>query len=274
MAFLMSKLIESLKAGVSASSVRKSDQEMTQQELADIYFSGSEKLRKSDQPLVIKVIEKPRAAAVTPWVITSIAFLLLALSLFSTKRVFVDIKVVDDKYPALNSTLPADPAAASHSTPSGSQANKDDIRYGDKLPIQEFVFEGAAKLQSSKDKSGLTLVNSSVAPFARASLYLRSPMNLRSSKIVFHAKGARGGEHVTFSIKDRDNLTAFKKGRFLPFPNGLSTDWQRAEIPIFNTEGRFDEQNVAALRFDIGSKDTENKPGDMVFIRDLQITPI
>ena len=34
--------------------------ELTQEQLADIYFSSSEKAKRADQPLVIKVIEKPR----------------------------------------------------------------------------------------------------------------------------------------------------------------------------------------------------------------------
>lgn len=276
----MSKLLESLKASAKefsksvsesqGTSVKKTHYEMTQQQLADIYFSGSEKLKKSDEPLIIKVIEKPRASSVTPWIISSIALLLMAFSLFSTKRVFIDIKVIDETHPHLASPQRESDAAQTFEPAPG---NRGEIKYGDKLPMQDFVFEGAAKLQSSKDKTMLTLVNSSVAPFARANLYFRSPLNLNGSKIVFYAKGGRGGENVAFSIKDRDNLSAFSKGRTYPFPGSLTTDWQKAEIPIYNIEGPFDEQHVASLRFDIGSKDTENKPGDTIFIKDLQVIP-
>lgn len=268
----MSKLIESLKA--SARGFSKTNYEMTQQQLADVYFSGSDKLKKSDQPLVIKVIERPRPSSTVPWIIASIAFLLLALSLFSTKRVFIDVKIIDEKHPYLVPSSHGDLESSNTSAgPAQTPENGSEIRFGDKLPLQDFVFEGAAKLQSSKDKSQLTLVNSSVAPFARASLYLKSPLNLQAAKVVFFAKGGRGGENLSFSIKDKDNLAAFRKGRLYPFENALTTDWQKAEISVANTEGKFNNQNIASLRFDIGSKDTENKPGDTVFIRDLQIVP-
>src|SRR3989338_11199397 len=105
----MSKLIESLKASAKEFSQKQSREqndpvekgktsyELTQEQLADVYFSGSEKIKKSDTPLVIKVIEKPRSSSAVPWLIPSLSFFLLALSLFTTKRVFVDIRIVDDK---------------------------------------------------------------------------------------------------------------------------------------------------------------------------------
>ncbi|OGW82491.1 MAG: hypothetical protein A3C47_03930 [Omnitrophica bacterium RIFCSPHIGHO2_02_FULL_51_18] len=281
----MSKLIESLKAsakefskkegsGDPGAPAKKSPYEMTQQQLADIYFSGPEKLKRYDEPLVIKVIEKPRLSSTLPWVISSVAMLLAAFSLFSAKRVFVDVKVIDEKHARLYS---ASRAPAEDENPVSTDASSESawqIKYGDTFSMQDFIFEGAAKLQSSKDKSSLTLVNSSVAPFARANLFFRSALNLKGAKIVFYAKGGRGGENIAFSIKDSGNLSAFPKGRTYPFPASLTTDWQRAEIPIYHTEGKFDEENVASLRFDVGSKDTENKPGDTVFIRDLQVVPI
>src|SRR5688572_23156315 len=103
----MSKLMEALKASAkdkpavseeTGARSAKTDYEMTQEQLAEIYFSGTEKRpQESRPPMIIKVVEKPGMASLIPWIITSVAFLITAFSLFSTKRVFVDIKVIDEK---------------------------------------------------------------------------------------------------------------------------------------------------------------------------------
>ena len=282
----MSKLIESLKASAKEFSQKqsmaseppekqKTSHELTQEQLADIYFSGSEKIKKSDSPLVIKVIEKPHPASTVPWIISSIAFFLLALSLFSTKRIFVDIKIIDEKNQFLSSrsedrALPATDAAST----AASLMKKKGARFGDKIPTQEFVFEGAAVLNSTQDTNALTLVNSSVATFARASFHFDPSANLSSCKIVFYAKGNRGGENLALALKDKENIQAFTKNKMFPFPDLLTTDWQKAEMPIVGSVEAFDPKNVTSFRFEFGSKDTGNKPGDTIFIKDIQILPL
>ncbi len=286
----MSKILEALKAsakeftqkqsaGESQPEERKkTNYELTQEQLADIYFSGSEKIKKSDTPLVIKVIEKQRASSAVPWLLASVSFFLLALSLFTTKRVFVDIQIVDDKHPYFNrqENEPPIPAADKEaaSSESSEPATTQTFVLGDKISMQGFLFEGAAKLGSAKDKTSLTLVNSSVAVFARANLHFGAPANLTGSKIVFYAKGTRGGENIALAVKDRGNVQAFTKNKAFPFPNALTTDWQRAEIPLTDAVEAFDPRNVVSLRFEFGSKDTANKAGDTIFVKDLQILPL
>jgi hypothetical protein len=133
------------------------------------------------------------------------------------------------------------------------------------------TFEGAAYLHSSRDKNGgLTLINSSVAPFARAVLSLDPPLDLSSSRIIFYVKGGRGGENVAFALKDADNHQGFYKGRLYPFPDRLTTSWQKAEIHLEeDTAKDFDAEHVTSLRIEFGSKDTGNKPNDTIFIKDL-----
>ncbi|MBI3316247.1 MAG: hypothetical protein HYZ87_04665, partial [Candidatus Omnitrophica bacterium] len=145
---------------------------------------------------------------------------------------------------------------------------------GNRIVIQNFIFEGAAKLKSSKDNTILTLVNSSIASFARASVTFDPPKNLSESKLVFYAKGGKGGERLAFALKDRNNVMAFDKGKAYPFPDGLTTRWQKAEVALTETSKQFEDRKVSALRFDFGTKDTENKPGDTIFIKDLQIVPV
>ena len=269
----MSKILESLKAGAAALTQHrsadapesaKSEHQMTQEQLADIYFSSSEKARRSDQPLVIKVIERPRGSGIAPWLITSIAFLITALSLFTTKRVFIDVKVIDDK-----SLVASDWQDAS-----GGKGLPAENGAVSGLPLQDFLFEGAAKINSAKSDLQLTLVNSSVAPFARATLSAAVPLDLSASKIIFYAKGVRGGENLAFALKDRGNNLAFAKGKFFPFPEKLGHDWQRAEIRLSETPGGFDPKNVTTLRFEFGSRDIENKPGDTILIKDLQLASL
>ena len=223
---------------------------------------------------MIKVIEKQRVSSVVPWLLASISFFLLALSLFTTKRVFVDIQIVDDKhsYFSRQENEPSVPAADKEARSSEPAAQN--VILGDPISMQGFLFEGAAKLGSAKDKTSLTLVNSSVAVFARANLYFTSPVNLTGSKIVFYAKGNHGGENLALAVKDKENVQAFTKNKAFPFPNALTTDWQRAEIPLTDAVQAFDPRNVVNLRFEFGSKDTANKAGDTIFVKDLQILPL
>jgi len=278
----MSKIIESLKESARELSKKKpfesgsmegkkSGFEMTQEQLADIYFGGSEKVKKAEYPTVIRVIEKPaKISSWSPWLITSIAFLITAFSLFSTKRIFVDIKVIDESspYPGAWTGAPSSLVGSDAADFFEAQAG------GQKLPMQDFVFEGASALKSSKNASVLTLVNSSIAPFARASLHFKSPIDMSGYKIVFLAKGANGGENVAFGLRDKDNVLAFEKGVAYPFPARLTTDWQKAEIVLDNPVSGFNETNIASMRFEFGQRVAKNKAGDTVFVKDLQMVPL
>ncbi len=286
----MSKLIESLRAGASqfakrptnghAVTAEKTAHELTQQQLADIYFSsGSEKAKKSEYPLVIKVVEKPRPAALLPWVITSLAFLITAFSLFSTKRIFVDVKVIDEKSPywaaMSGGTLPVSAAPASvESLPQETLGPVAETGPGERIATDRFIFEGAAKIKSNKDRSMLVLANSSVAPFARANLFFNPARDFAAQKIVFLAKGQHGGENLAIAIKDRSNIQAFDRGRLLLFPNGLGSEWQTAEIALSDLPKEFDERHVAQMRFEFGSKEVNNKPGDTVFVKDIRVVSL
>ena len=258
-------------------SEKKSEYEMTQEQLASIYFAGKEKQKQLDYPVVIKVVEKPKFYSMMPWLISSVALLVTAFSLFSTKRIFVDIHVVDEHHPYAAGLR--SPASAEEARPQPQQDTQSETVLTEKtgedsrVVVQNFVFEGAAKLKSSKDRSTLTLVNSSIAPFARATFNFETPQNLSGSKFVFYAKGAKGGERLAFALKDRNNVMAFDKGKAYPFPNGLTTQWQKAEITLDEASKQFEERKVSSIRFDFGTKDTENKPGDTLFIKELQIAP-
>ncbi len=273
----MSKLLEALKAstkdypqqppasGAAApETAAKSDYELTQEQLAEIYFSSGEagagKKRAELPPMVVKVIERPQPSNLIPWIITSIAFLITAFSLFSTKRIFVDIRVVDDARPVAEGK--SAPVSAAPDEGPGSRS----------MILRGTLFEGAAKLKSTASREGLTLVNSSVSPFAQASVRFPAPLDLTGGKVVFYVKGAQGGEKLGFAMKDRDNVLAFPKGKIFPFPEGLTTDWQRVEIPLSSALHEFNARSVVSLRFEFGSN-IQNRPGDTVFIKDLQVLP-
>ncbi len=256
----MSKLIDSLRVSSKETAERQpSEHQLTQDQLADVYFSGGEKKKRSDYPTVIKVVEKRTPVSWLPWLITSVAFLITAFALFTTKRIFVDIHIIDEKSPYFASRK----GAESSSPAAGSMA----------IPLEQVLFEGAARLKSSSDGKSLTLVNSSVANFARANVQFKSPLNLSTSKIVFEARGANGGENIAFALKDTGNVLAFEKGVFFPFPYGLTAEWQRAEVPLESLAKGFDPRRVSALRIEFGAKDVQNTPGDTIFIKDFRLVP-
>ena len=275
----MSNLIETLKSAVRPQAQepvkKRSDYELTQEELANIYFSSSQKPRNPELPMIIKVVEKQGIASVVPWIITSVAFLITAFSLFSTKRVFVDIKVIDEKNPYFNGSQFVPQAwPPTQSVPAESPAKEEKEIFGhpEKILLERVSFDGASKLNSTYDRATMTLVNSSVSPFARATVQFDGPMNLKGGKIIFYAKGAKGGENLGVALKDRGNVLAFDKGKVNPFPRKLMTEWQRAEILIKDTLPAFDATQTTALRFEFGSNN-QNKPGDTIFIKEIQIVP-
>lgn len=269
----MSKIIDSLKESVkelsrsqteTAPQQVRTSQELTQEQLGEIYFSNTDKSRRQDQPLVIKVIEKERVVSIVPWLVSSVALLMMAFALFSTKRIFVDVRVMDDK------NLAASDWQAAPAKPAVSPVREE----GTPLMVENFVFEGAAKIKSSKVGRELTLANSSVAPFAKASLFLEEPVDFSKFKIVFYARGERGGENLAVALKDVDNHLAFDKGKWFPFPSKLSTSWQRAEIKLSGVPEGFDKQRVTSLRFEFGSKDADNRPEDSLLVRDIQVVSL
>lgn len=271
----MSKLMDALKASSRERETKeatnaKTEYEAIQEQLANVYFP-EEKGRKSDYPMIIKVIEKKGVSSAIPWIVASIAFLITALSLFSTKRVFIDVHVIDDGHPYV-AAFQREPAAEAEPTPPENPTRDESIG-PEGLALRGAVFEGASKLKSSAERNLLTLVNTSVAPFARAAIALPQPVNLSGYKIVFHAKGARGGENVAFALKDRENVLAFPKGKIFPFPGALTTDWQKAEITLDEAVGAFNEKNVTAMRFEFGSN-VQNRPGDTIFVKDVRIVPL
>lgn len=283
----MSKILEALKRTPSAPAdnrtpatsqarevqVEATGREWTQERLADIYFSATGKPKTSEPPVIIKVVERPRLAAWMPWLITSVAFLITAMTLFSTKRLLFEVRVIDDKT-LLRSideehVSPAVPAAA-NDFPGGEKK----VETNEMLPLEDFTFEGAAILSSSRDPRRLTLVNSSVAPFARAVLRPDKPLDLSRAKLVFDVRGGKGGEHLAIAMKDRGNIQAFKKGAMQTFPEGLTTEWRQAEILLVDLNEEFDPKSVASVRFEFGGKDTANRSGDTVYVRNLRRVPL
>ena len=251
--------------------VEKTGNNLTQEQLADIYFSTTGKPKSAEPPVIIRVVESPKLASYIPWFIASLAFLVTILALFSTKRIMVDVKVYDEKNirwqdssKKMNEESADTPTSATASSAQSISANK--------FSTQDFAFEGAAYLNSSKGKDGvLTLINGSVAPFARANITFDPPLDLSKARLIFYAKGGRGGETVALALKDTENVQGFYKGKLFPFPDRLSTSWQKADISIREeTAQDFNASSITSLRFEFGSKDTGNKPGDTVLIKDLQ----
>lgn len=277
----MSNIIESLKQSAKEFArnneeagdkpqVIKTNHELTQEQLGDIYFANADRLKKSDQPLVIKVIERPHGSGIAPWFVTSIALLLMAFALFTTKRIFVDVKVIDDKSLVTSDWQPETRNAASD--PFGSSVWRASAAPDwERLPVEDFVFEGAAKLNSSKNGSQMQLANSSVAPYAKANVQFNQPVDMSGSKIVFYARGQRGGENLVVAVKDKDNHLAFNKGKFYPFPEGVTNEWQRAEVVLEGAQTDFNPRYVTHLRFEFGTKDANNRPGDVVLVKDLRL---
>src|SRR3989338_8821124 len=173
----MSKIIEALQekartlktkpadktdpASLPESTRTASPQKLTQEDLAEIYFSGSQGSKKLPSPTVIRVIEKRRSFLV-PWILSSLALVASIFALVSSKKIFVDIHIVDE---AAVPTFTR-PYAPAYSKPAAAPSvASSTLNYHEALRLNplQFRFSGGAVLNSTRDQDGISLANSSLS---------------------------------------------------------------------------------------------------------------
>lgn len=272
-------------SSVSSASTPKSPYQLTQEQIADVYFPGAgTNPRKSDMPMVIRVVEPRPASYQLPWLITTIALFFCAFALFSTKKVMIDVKIIDE------ATLQSHPEALSQTegsriTPNASEiiplSPKTSLTESKtfktsplKILPSQAVFTGSGAVESHAEGDVITLVNSDSHSFAQCAFELDRPIDLSTTKLVFMIKGKRGGENLELVLRDTRNISSLMIGSIKPLSQPLGTDWQKVEMTFNNLEQTsFDLRHVAYFRFEFGSKRAGNRVGDTLFIKDLQFLP-
>lgn len=277
----MSKIIDSLQKRfgtpsgieaaptVPASQSDRSARREVHEQLADVYFQNPKQIVEDPQaafhaPTVVRIVDRSRSYFL-PWVITLIALALSAFALFSTKRIAVDIRIMDAAAPqgypeAAGSALPSQPAPHTEMAEVMPMAPSD------------FIFSGAALLRSTREKQQLVLTNSSVSGLAYAHAIFNPPLPALGKRLYLEARGMKGGEKFEIVLKDANGNTSLNWKPIVPFENGVSSEWQPTVIDL--EPSRFFNPNaIQQLRIEFGSQRTGNSADATILIRNLQWIP-
>jgi hypothetical protein len=232
--------------------------EATQKELAEVYFSNTSKTRPMPSPTVVRVVEKRRSYMI-PWVITTLALFIMVFALFSTKRIAIDINLLDD-----GMTSPARGVGL------GDQPVPGTIE----IPLTGFQFSKAAIGASNISDDVLKLGNgySAGSVSAYAATDFQPPFGAADYVLSFEARGKDGDESLEVIFKDESFQSSLNAKPIYPFPMGLSRQWQRAEIKIVSSN-RFNAKKIIQLRFAMGSGRVHNASQSEIFIRNLRWKP-
>lgn len=251
---------------------------MTQKQLADIYFrSGTGETQQLPAPTVIHVKEK-KSFQFFPWFISLLALSISIFTLVSSKKFEIDIRILDNK-PAIHN---AEKALGSGVDRADVLIDKSAVNLNllqaaqipevkEMFPTQ-FRFAGASVLNSSKDRTHLTLANSTLASLAYAWIEYEPPINLAAYRLFFEIRGMNGGEQVELIFKDKNGNSSLNWKSIKPFDGGLLTEWQPFSLDLEATP-YFDAHQIQQMRIEVGSQRTGNPADAKVMIRNLQLWP-
>ena len=283
----MSKIIDSLQkrfgtaaeaeaahpasAAAPAPSGERTARHQIHEQLADVYFQSPRHLPEDPQgtfqaPTVVRVVDRSRSYFL-PWVITLAALALSTFTLFSTKRIAIDVRIMDAAAPQPQN---APPVTAQGSI--ASSAAQRGIPEVVNLFPSDFIFSGAALLHSSRDKQQLVLTNSSVSGLAYAHAVFNPPFPALGHRLYLEARGLKGGEKFEIVFKDANGNTSLNWKAIVPFADGVTTAWQPAMVD-FEPTRFFDPGTIQQLRIEFGSQRTGNAADATVLIRNLQWIP-
>lgn len=289
----MSKILEALQrphgqetgkprraeSGMSRSSISaKEVRQMTQEQLADVYFQRSGKVQELPAPTIIRVSEKERSFFL-PWVITLLALTVTVFSLFSTKRIAIDIRVLEDKVPQSEVSRSLEPVREAAPLPTQPEpvyvttAPVRSIPEVVSLSPLDFNFAGASVLNSSRDRKQMTLANSSLSGLGYAAINFEAPFPGSRYVLSFDARGRAGGEQLELIFKDIFGNSNLNWKAVIPFPDGLKTEWQTATVKLEETE-YFHADAIKQMRIEVGTQRTKNVSDAMIFLRNMQWLPL
>ncbi len=264
--------IEAAQTSPASQSDRSARREIHEQ-LADVYFQNPKQQIAEDPqapfhaPTVVRIVDRSRSYFL-PWVITLLALALSAFALFSTKRIAVDIRIMDSAVPQPDSGAVAAAAPSDAGRPAARAA------IAEALPMSpsDFIFSGAALLRSTREKQQLVLTNSSVSGLAYAHANFNPPLPALGKRLYFEARGMKGGEKFEIVFKDANGNTSLNWKPIVPFEGGVSTDWQPAVID-FEPSRFFNPNAIQQLRIEFGSQRTGNSADATILIRNVQWIP-
>lgn len=279
----MSKIIDSLQkrfgtvsatdapqpANASAAD-RVAARHQIHEQLADVYFQNPKQLMETPQaafqaPTVVRVVDRSRSYFL-PWLVTLLALTLSTFALFSTKRVAIDIRIMDAKsaVPPAESQLPTAASAASPAVPHMPEV----------VPMSpsDFIFSGAALLRSSREKQQLVLTNSSVSGLAYAHAVFNPPLPALGKRLYLEARGLKGGEKFEIVFKDANGNTSLNWKPITPFVDGVSTEWQPVTVD-FEPSRFFNPNAIEQMRIEFGTQRTGNIADATLLIRNIQWIP-
>jgi len=258
----------------------------TQDQLADVYFQDYEKQKSLPPPTVIRVAQGSRSVPIL-WVLSLLALSLSVYALFGTKKLWIDVNIIDGGREvaalpqgvglgaAVAKAAEPDEAAKALREPAETQSFSgatSGLPEAVTLNPMEFEFAGAAVLNSSKNSQQVVLANSTLSGLAYATYKFGRPLQADRYRLVFEARGLGGGERLEFVFKDTSRKSSLNWKVLDPFPEGLGTAWQLAEIALDDSES-FNAKAVTEMRIEFGSQRTRNGSDAVVFLKSMQWLP-
>lgn len=243
-----------------AREARRTPYEMTQEELGDVYFARSAAAKQLPPPTLIRVVEGRRTYFL-PWAITTLALAFATAALFTSKRLSVEIRVVDD-------AASLESAATAPAKPNASRATGAAIP----VPVSDFALSAGAGPPARASRGELVISNRAPAGPVYAAAVFRPPFDASRRVLEFEAMGEAGHETVEVILKDARSQTNLNVAPIRPFPRGLATRWQKARVTVERGEF-FDAARIVQLRFEAGADRTGNPVGSTVHIRNVRWTP-
>lgn len=262
---------ETVQSSPASHADRTAARHQIHEQLADVYFQGPKQLSDDPQaafhaPTVVRVVDRSRSYFL-PWIITLLALILCAFALFSTKRVAIDIRIMD----AAVSKPAVDTEAPVRMTPEALETSRILPEVLAMNP-SDFIFSGAALLRSSREKQQLVLTNSSVSGLAYTQAGFNPPLAALGKRLYFEARGLKGGEKFEIVFKDSNGNTSLNWKPIAPFADGLSTEWQPAVVE-FEASRFFNPESIEQMRIEFGTQRTGNSTDATLLIRNIQWIP-
>jgi len=128
--------------------------------------------------------------------------------------------------------------------------------------VKNIQFSGSA-IEKNMDKH-IEVASGKGPRWASVYFGFQSPLNLVRHHLLFKTKGDAGGEELIIMFRDE----MYKLRQIEVAEEGLSTEWQEFSIDLDSVGGIRTEQ-IKDIRFEFGGSFTGNKPGTIIFLKDI-----
>jgi len=226
--------------------------------LAETFFID-EKTKIKQLPTKVEKPSKRPAIKISPWIILFIVTIFFLALYIANARIDININ-----FPEGKSLGEISKAFFKKSSPSGAQ--KDLWVYSKKGINYDVVKNIEFSSSAIEEDIGKYLRVSSGKEQRSACVYFgfKTPLDLGRHRLVFNAKGHKGGEELMVIFRD----AMYRSRQIKVAERGLTPDWREFFIDLDNI-GVINAGQIKDVRFEFGHSMTNNPPGTVIFLKDI-----